>query len=293
MLRISPGHRSRNQLVGTSAVPFALNRPASSSRVCAPARAKGPDDVDRFALRECLVHGCAACRPVPGEQGGLGVEQVDLDCRMRLPSSTSMQEHPKGMRTRSSASTTIGRRSTGVGVVHDGGRGDRGNVENRSRASGNRGGDHRRFVRVTGCAAAPAAGPAASAPTTASTTAVLCDAAADFQSAANELVELDAAAVGLDGVKAALENLRTAAGDLANAAQAEFAPQVEELQQAVVVLGTTIEGLQEQTDLSSKFGAVAASISGVEQAAAPIVESARADCPSVPPVSLPSGASPR
>jgi hypothetical protein len=152
------------------------------------------------------------------------------------------------------------------------------------------------LLALTGCANAPVSGPPAAATSSTTTTssagadAALCAAATDFQTAANELVDLNAVAVGVDGVKAALENLRTAATDLANAAKAEFAPQVDALGQAVDSLRTTIGGLQDQAGLSAKLGAIATSVSGVERAAAPIVESARARCPSVPPAVLPTQA---
>jgi hypothetical protein len=55
--------------------------------------------------------------------------------------------------------------------------------------------------------------------------AALCTAVADFRTATSQLTELDAVAVGLDGVKAALQNLDTAANELADAASAEFGPQ--------------------------------------------------------------------
>jgi len=126
----------------------------------------------------------------------------------------------------------------------------------------------------------PAAAPPTSAPpTTASTSAELCSAVDEFRTATDQLVELDAAAVGLDGVKAALRELGTAASGVADAAAAEFGPQVDELEQAITALGTTIEGLQNQANLSSKLGAIATSVGGVEQAAAPMVDSAETGCP--------------
>jgi hypothetical protein len=145
-----------------------------------------------------------------------------------------------------------------------------------------------------GCAPGPVTTPAptvpstAAAPTSPSTNAALCAAATAFQAAANELVGLNAAAVGTDGVKAALQKLGTAASGLADAAQATYAPQVAALRQSITALGNTVAGLQNQTDLSAKLGAIATSISAVERAAAPIVDSARTGCPSVPTASLPT-----
>jgi hypothetical protein len=133
-----------------------------------------------------------------------------------------------------------------------------------------------------GCTGAtPAAPPATTPPPTTGTSAALCAAAADFRTATNQLVEVDPAAVGLDGVKASLQNLGTAARELADAAAAEFAPQAQDLNEAISALGSTVEGLQNQADLSSKLGEVATSVSGVEQAAAPIVDSAQKGCPSI------------
>jgi hypothetical protein len=131
-----------------------------------------------------------------------------------------------------------------------------------------------------GCSgAAPAAPPAPLPPTTASTSAELCTAVSDFHTAPNQLTQVDAVPVGLDGVKAALQNLDGAGSEVADAAASEHGPQVDELHLAVTAQCTTIEGLQNQVDLSSKLGAIATSVSGVEKAAAPIVNSAKAGCP--------------
>jgi hypothetical protein len=129
-------------------------------------------------------------------------------------------------------------------------------------------------------AAPPATPPAAMPPTTPSTADALCAAAADFRTATNQLVVIDPAAVGVDGVKAALQNLGSAANELADAAAAEFGPQAQDLNEAISALGSTIEGVQDQADLSSKLGAIATSVGEVEQAAAPIVANAQTGCPS-------------
>lgn len=125
------------------------------------------------------------------------------------------------------------------------------------------------------------------APTSATYSAQLCSAAADFQSAANDIVALDATAVGVDGVRNALQNLATAASTLRTAAQAQFGPQGAELERAVASLRGTIAGLTSQDSLSSNLGRIAASVAGVEQAAKPIVDSVRTGCPSVPPAEAP------
>ncbi|HEY6423852.1 MAG TPA: hypothetical protein VIY28_11505 [Pseudonocardiaceae bacterium] len=102
-------------------------------------------------------------------------------------------------------------------------------------------------------------------------------------------MHVDATKVGTEGVKSALQNLRTAGTNLASAAQDQFAPQVAGLNQSLRSLQATIGGLSDQDSLSSKFGAISASVAAVEQAAKPIMDSARAGCPSVPSVELPPG----
>jgi hypothetical protein len=129
----------------------------------------------------------------------------------------------------------------------------------------------------------PPATAAATAPPTASsaapTSAALCSAAAQFRAAAAAIGNVDAAKVGVDGVKAALQNLQSAGRDLATAAGAQFGPDVNNLTTALGSLQETLATLTDQTSLSAKFGALAASVGAVEQAAAPILNSARASCP--------------
>ncbi|TQM44879.1 hypothetical protein [Pseudonocardia cypriaca] len=67
---------------------------------------------------------------------------------------------------------------------------------------------------------------------------------------------------------------------LADAASAEFGPQAQDLKEAISALGSTVEGLQNQTDPSAKLGEIATSVGEVEKAAALIVDSAQAGCPS-------------
>jgi hypothetical protein len=103
-----------------------------------------------------------------------------------------------------------------------------------------------------GCSGAtPSAPPATTPPPTTSTSAALCAAAGDFRTATNQLVEVDPAPVGLDGVKAALLNLGTAGREMADAAAAEFGPQAQDLKEGISALGSTVEGLQNRADLSS------------------------------------------
>jgi hypothetical protein len=126
--------------------------------------------------------------------------------------------------------------------------------------------------------AASSAVPTSAAPTSAA----LCSAAADFRTATDAIGDLDANQVGVDGVRAALQNLETAGRNLVTAAGAQFRPDVENLTTALGSLQDTITSLSDQNSLSSKLGALAASVSEVEVAAAPIVESVQAGCPSDP-----------
>jgi hypothetical protein len=131
----------------------------------------------------------------------------------------------------------------------------------------------------TAATAAVSAAPTPAAPTSAA----LCSAAADFRTATDAIGDLDAEQVGVEGVRAALQNLETAGRNLVTAAGAQFRPDVENLTTALGSLQNTITSLSDQNSLSSKLGALAASVSEVEVAAAPIVESVQAGCPSVPP----------
>lgn len=90
------------------------------------------------------------------------------------------------------------------------------------------------------------------------------------------------------GVKSALQNLQTAASDLADAARGQFGPQVAELERAVASLQGTIAGLSSQDSLSTNLGKIASSVGAVEQAAKPILDSVRAGCPAVPSAVYPS-----
>ena len=147
-------------------------------------------------------------------------------------------------------------------------------------------------VVLAGCAgqSATAPPPAVStpaAPTTAPLSAELCSAAAEYQTAANAIVTLNASQVGSDGVKKALQDLETAAKNLGAAAQEQFGPQVTELERAIASLRGTIAGLSDQDSLSTNLGKIAASVGVVEQAAKPIMDSVRSGCPSVPGVEMP------
>lgn len=145
---------------------------------------------------------------------------------------------------------------------------------------------------VAGCSAPPAAPPttapappATSAPATYSPE--LCTAAAQFQTAANAIIQLDATKVGAEGVKAGLQALADAGRNLITAAGSQFGPQVDALGQALASLQATIASIGDQTTLSAELGALTASVAQVETAAAPIIDSVRTGCSDVPPVQAP------
>ena len=145
---------------------------------------------------------------------------------------------------------------------------------------------------LAGCAGESSAPPPPPPPpsvvaTPATYSAQICSAAAEFQTAANAIVTLDATAVGVDGVKKALQDLQTAASSLRTAAQEQLGPQGAELERAIASLRGTIAGLTSQDSLSTNLGKIAASVAGVEQAAKPIVDSVRTGCPSVPSAEAP------
>ena len=147
-------------------------------------------------------------------------------------------------------------------------------------------------VVLAGCASQSATAPPPAVSTPAPTSAAplspeLCSAAAQYQTAANAILTLDATQVGTDGVKKALQDLETAAKNLGVAAHEQFGPQVTELERAIASLRGTIAGLSDQDSLSTNLGRIAASVGVVEQAAKPIVDSVRSGCPAVPGVELP------
>ena len=93
--------------------------------------------------------------------------------------------------------------------------------------------------------------------------------------------------MGTGGVKAALQNRQTAAQNLAKGTRTHFGPQVAELEKAIASLRATLAGLSDQDSLTTNLGKIAASVGAVEQAARPIVDSARTGCPAVPPAEIP------
>ncbi|MGE3289198.1 MAG: hypothetical protein AB7J32_24300 [Pseudonocardia sp.] len=88
-------------------------------------------------------------------------------------------------------------------------------------------------------------------------------------------------------MKQALQGVQTAADNLGAAAREQFGPQVAELERAVSSLRGTIAGLSSQDSVSTNLGKIATSLSAVEQAAKPIMDSVRAGCPAVPQAELP------
>lgn len=144
---------------------------------------------------------------------------------------------------------------------------------------------------VAGCAGPGGAPPAAtttSAPAATTYSSAVCSAAADFQTSANAVSQLDATKVGTNGVRTAMQNLVNAGRNLATATKAQFAPQVATLEQALGSLQTTIGGLTDQNSLSAKLGAVTASVAAVEQAAKPILDTVRTGCPALPTTAMPT-----
>jgi PBP1b-binding outer membrane lipoprotein LpoB len=151
---------------------------------------------------------------------------------------------------------------------------------------------------LAGCASQSATAPspapppptqtASAPPTSATYSAELCSAAAEYQTAANAIVHLDASQAGTDGVKAALQELEAAANKLIASAQEQFGPQIAELERAIASLKGTIAGLTDQDSVSTNLGKITASVSAVEQAAKPIVDSVRTGCASVPPAETPA-----
>jgi hypothetical protein len=114
----------------------------------------------------------------------------------------------------------------------------------------------------------------------------LCSAAARFQAALDALVTLDVKNVGAEGVRKALQDVKTAADDLAVAARGQFGPQAAELESALASLQDAIAGLNSQDGLPAALGNIAAAVGGVERAAKPIVDSVRKGCPAVPSAEL-------
>ncbi|MGH3797032.1 MAG: hypothetical protein ACRDSP_19330 [Pseudonocardiaceae bacterium] len=107
----------------------------------------------------------------------------------------------------------------------------------------------------------------------------LCTAAAEFQTAVKNVAALNAGAVGVPGVKAALQKLDTSGADLANAAQTQFPSQIADLRQAVDSFKATVNGLNDQASLSSNVGALVSSATTVGLAAGNIMGSVKQSCP--------------
>jgi hypothetical protein len=103
--------------------------------------------------------------------------------------------------------------------------------------------------------------------------------------AANTMATIDASTAGSDAVEKALLDLQTATDNLIAVAAAEnqFGPQLAELEKASTSLDATIEGLPSQGNGSTNLGEITPSVTAVEQAAKPVMDSLQPACPSVPP----------
>lgn len=150
------------------------------------------------------------------------------------------------------------------------------------------------WTAMTGCASS-ASEPVAVLSSTPITTpdpafdAQLCIAISEFDAAMNGLAQLDVTAVGIEGVRSALQNISAAATKVANTAQGRFTPEAEQLRQAVSSLDNTIAGLGDEANLAANIGAVATGIATVQQDVVNIRNSAGVDCPQLapPPLSPP------
>jgi hypothetical protein len=107
--------------------------------------------------------------------------------------------------------------------------------------------------------------------------------------AANTMVTIDASTAGSDAVEKAVLDLQTATDNLIAVAAAEnqFSPQLAELEKASTSLDATLEGLPSQDAVSANLGEITPSVTAVEQAAKPIMNSLQSGCPSVPPAVSP------
>jgi hypothetical protein len=117
----------------------------------------------------------------------------------------------------------------------------------------------------------------------------LCSEATTFQTAANDVATLDVSTAGTDGVKQALLDLQTATNNLIAVAanEKQFGAELPALEKAGTSLDATIEGLGSQADPSASLGEITSSVTAVDQAAKPMMDSLRAGCPSVPPAETP------
>jgi hypothetical protein len=144
---------------------------------------------------------------------------------------------------------------------------------------------------LSACASQSTTAPPASTASTASPgySVQLCSEAVTYQTAANDVLTLDVSKAGTEGVKQALLDLQTATNNLVAVAanEKQFGAQLPALDKASTSLDTTVEGLGSQADPSASLGEITSSVSAVDQAAKPIMDSLRAGCPSVPPAETP------
>jgi hypothetical protein len=145
-----------------------------------------------------------------------------------------------------------------------------------------------------GTVASPATSPAASVPASpeaspeASPTGspaggqAVCDDAAALRTAVDELKALDPVAVGTDGIRPALDEVRTAGTALKESAGSELAPSVTALETALEGLVTTLQGIpQGSIGSGATADAIRSSIAEVETASTALrTQLATTSCPS-------------
>ena len=143
---------------------------------------------------------------------------------------------------------------------------------------------------LAGCASQSTTAPPASSTASATYSVQLCSEATTFQTAANDVATLDVSTAGTDGVKNALLDLQTATTNLIAVASNEkqFSAQLPALEKASASLNATIQGLDSQSDPSATAAETTASVTAVDQAAKPMMDSLRSGCPSVPPAETPA-----
>jgi hypothetical protein len=144
-------------------------------------------------------------------------------------------------------------------------------------------------IVLAGCASQSTTAPPASSSASPTYSVQLCSEATTFQTAANDVATLDVSTAGTDGVKQALLDLQTATNNLIAVAanEKQFGGELPALEKAGASLDATIEGLGGQADPSASLGEITSSVTAVDQAAKPMMDSLRAGCPSVPPAETP------
>ena len=121
----------------------------------------------------------------------------------------------------------------------------------------------------------PAASPSAAASDASGT---FCTDVAAFKSSVQALTSIDLAAVGTDGLQAAVADVATAAQAMAQSAKGELAPTVAELQTQIGALKTAVDQMG-QGGAGSGLIAVGAAVSGLASAATTLEEQLKTACP--------------